>query len=1349
LPGEAEDVFDRICPKEQIWRIDCLHIDLGELEYDVLEPQLNYKIRQMLYEKLTELALYQNNTNKSFEILHKNESHLQMMQAFFRTGILPWSYYQEIGTIDKMLADQLQYHFHETIKAIKEVGVTSEIARKRMAWQLSDANLDRIIKGLEPGNHETIREFYIEMERIQTNERIVQCTTYEFKKQIYLWILNHLLTERGTLFNKIAFVRSSILQMARHYSISYHELIMLIQRATSQFYKQTTGNSTLIQALKVLTHEDTAAEQQNGFNDGNEGSRGLPEKFLYTEKNPAKSQKHAIEQLVEHLHALDSEQIRETIKQVLQRDGNLDAIAYNLTLDVFKILIKQVSRQAPAEFSDGVIAFCSICSKTKTGIAQKEIWVMALTLALKHDVQKLNVKKFIEHFLDELCQKKSLVKINVLQALAEYNPGPKQRSSVFLPVFDAIVQLWNDEPEQGKSYDEPVLERILVELSTIESGHTNIYAVNNLYRKATQIMLRNSQVSFEALQKFRNKTYLERFLLQSMTFELAVRLADSGKHAHCTLLNEIRQLAKDNVLYKFTGLSGHDFEKAIVSSGIRLILLNPAMNKARFILALFREVKLHMQDMPLQNLVKHLYEKPLSDLSGHNAIINAFKKANRLQGLEESQPLELKIKKAIQDVKNRPELARYLLQHFSDAQFVQLRSKKRSFTHDLTNYFLNQDDGFKDTLIANYIKELKGNLKTASTHKISDILSDLFWKCLLDVNFHRGSEVLFKRLYTNAVVYRFSASYLNRCHQTKEQEGGKGGVMDLKQRAFYENISRLFHQKDISAIKQKNTSSRSLIVEGLEFYPELLKQTLNKIDEKIVSPLLADIIEFEMFAIHLKNDAHPEIRTGLTSLLALYRTYSDYMNTAVREKISVLFFKQALLLIKTKKWRQSSLDKLVRELFVLITMHTQTTLEDIVADFANKGRTVTNDLRKALIRVLPPFATVIPVSTVARAKNNSEFLKYENNGLTEELIYYVLREGQLPPWHLQPGLTSLTAIINELIAEYPAIFIQVFRKLPQNNVCFERLGNCISMAALCEAIGHVQKNMQSTLNIARDFYDAFDSVRLENVSLKEVQRVIKQKILLAWKSKNWKMISVSSIWNELCWELGLLHGVNKLNFITEIKKHAHCFPLAFQLDLKTKITDAVSLSGSTSVDKKELPVIPSLKNDKLFTGLEVKNAGLVLLNSYVPILFSRLKLLHEQQFISIQHQEKAVHYLQYIATGLTKTEEHLLLLNKLFCGLSLTHPVSGGITIEDSERELINGLIKAAVGYWPAAGDTSINGFRGNWLVRDGLLHENENKWELHVEKRVYDVLIYKSPFSFSIIKFPWMKKPLHVNWPY
>jgi len=165
--------------------------------------------------------------------------------------------------------------------------------------------------------------------------------------------------------------------------------------------------------------------------------------------------------------------------------------------------------------------------------------------------------------------------------------------------------------------------------------------------------------------------------------------------------------------------------------------------------------------------------------------------------------------------------------------------------------------------------------------------------------------------------------------------------------------------------------------------------------------------------------------------------------------------------------------------------------------------------------------------------------------------------------------------------------------------------------------------------------------------------------------------------------------------------------------------------------------------------IAVQNAGLVLLQSYFVMLFERLNLVNERSFVSEKAQLDAVHYLQYIVTGATETEESFLILNKVLCGLPLCAPIKSGITIPETHKELIGEMIRSSIGHWEAIGKTSVDGFRGNWLVREGVLKEVEDHWSLNVEKKPYDILLGKSPFSFSIIKFPWMQKPLNVNWAY
>lgn len=228
------------------------------------------------------------------------------------------------------------------------------------------------------------------------------------------------------------------------------------------------------------------------------------------------------------------------------------------------------------------------------------------------------------------------------------------------------------------------------------------------------------------------------------------------------------------------------------------------------------------------------------------------------------------------------------------------------------------------------------------------------------------------------------------------------------------------------------------------------------------------------------------------------------------------------------------------------------------------------------------------------------------------------------------------------------------------------------------------------------------------------------------------------------------------------QKAAHYFKKYVSVSEKYKLhtlpsTSPAHASLSFELKKEAWQIIQQVASNKkgqtlfsTFKNMEtiaITNAGLVLLSNFIEALFERLQLLSDKQFTSVENQSKAVQYLLFLVTELRRTDERYLLLNKVLCGLPVTQTVPNDITISEEEKDLIHGLIQAAISHWPSIGDTSVEGFRGDWLVRDGLLQEKEDRWELTVEKRVYDVLINHCPFSFSIIKYPWMEKPLHVTW--
>lgn len=161
----------------------------------------------------------------------------------------------------------------------------------------------------------------------------------------------------------------------------------------------------------------------------------------------------------------------------------------------------------------------------------------------------------------------------------------------------------------------------------------------------------------------------------------------------------------------------------------------------------------------------------------------------------------------------------------------------------------------------------------------------------------------------------------------------------------------------------------------------------------------------------------------------------------------------------------------------------------------------------------------------------------------------------------------------------------------------------------------------------------------------------------------------------------------------------------------------------------------------------IRNAGMVIIATYAQRLFSILELTKDGQFISEEAAQRAVHLLQYAITGASATPEYQLTLNKLLCGIHGGKPIARGIDITDKEKDTIEQMLNGVIAHWKALGKTSIAGLRQTFLQREGRLHFEDDAWRLHIPSATFDMLLDRLPWSFAMIKFPWMEHPLQVTW--
>jgi len=163
--------------------------------------------------------------------------------------------------------------------------------------------------------------------------------------------------------------------------------------------------------------------------------------------------------------------------------------------------------------------------------------------------------------------------------------------------------------------------------------------------------------------------------------------------------------------------------------------------------------------------------------------------------------------------------------------------------------------------------------------------------------------------------------------------------------------------------------------------------------------------------------------------------------------------------------------------------------------------------------------------------------------------------------------------------------------------------------------------------------------------------------------------------------------------------------------------------------------------------LAIGNAGMVLAAPYLPRLFGALGLLVGGAFIDDAAAGRAVHLLQYMVTGQAETPEYQLVLNKILCGLPTSAPVPAGIAITGAEHDFIESLIGAMVVHAKVFGSSSVAAMRQTFLARKADLQLADDAWQLQIQPGPFDVLLDRLPWSYSLLKFGWMTRPVHVAW--
>ncbi|MEM6806757.1 MAG: contractile injection system tape measure protein, partial [Bacteroidota bacterium] len=145
--------------------------------------------------------------------------------------------------------------------------------------------------------------------------------------------------------------------------------------------------------------------------------------------------------------------------------------------------------------------------------------------------------------------------------------------------------------------------------------------------------------------------------------------------------------------------------------------------------------------------------------------------------------------------------------------------------------------------------------------------------------------------------------------------------------------------------------------------------------------------------------------------------------------------------------------------------------------------------------------------------------------------------------------------------------------------------------------------------------------------------------------------------------------------------------------------------------------------------------------------FEKLQVLDGNHFKDEIARQRAIHLLQFLATGVTQLPDYELLLPKFLCALPFEIPIEREVNITKEEKEESEKLLQVMIDHWGALGTTTPDGLREGFLQRAGKLEKRQNGWYLQIENRTIDMLLNQLPWNLSMIQLPWMKELLRVEW--
>ena len=202
--------------------------------------------------------------------------------------------------------------------------------------------------------------------------------------------------------------------------------------------------------------------------------------------------------------------------------------------------------------------------------------------------------------------------------------------------------------------------------------------------------------------------------------------------------------------------------------------------------------------------------------------------------------------------------------------------------------------------------------------------------------------------------------------------------------------------------------------------------------------------------------------------------------------------------------------------------------------------------------------------------------------------------------------------------------------------------------------------------------------------------------------------------------------------------------------LCTPLRQAVATPAPSQLQAVSAPFLAASSTDEPTTRAAetVRHAGAVLLHAHLPTLFSARGIETVDGRIPQKLMARAAALLCFLVCGKEDELEFRLDIIKVLLGLAPDWPLPlGGGLLDEQDKVEAGRLLGSMLGHWSALKGTTAEGMQRTFLQRPGLLRQTAEAEILKIERTGADILLDRFPYPFTVVKLPWMPRPIYVEW--